>query len=90
MHSPERVIRERDLKDYDGLGHSARWYQIEKGTYPPPIKLSDKPIRPHKAWLASDIAAWQAWRAAKRDARAPKGSSWKDYLNVSEIKKQEV
>jgi predicted DNA-binding transcriptional regulator AlpA len=81
MHSPERIIRERDLREYDGMGHTARWYQVQKGTYPPPIKLSDKTAaQTPKAWLASEIAAWQRWRAAVRDGKASKKTTWKDFL----------
>jgi hypothetical protein len=49
-----------------------------KGHYPRPFKLT--PGGRHKAWLASEIAAYQAWRRAVRDGTATKKSTWRDYL----------
>jgi hypothetical protein len=51
---------------------------VLKGEYPKPFKLT--PGGRAKAWLASEIAAYQAWRKAVRDGTAAKKSSWKDYL----------
>jgi predicted DNA-binding transcriptional regulator AlpA len=77
---PDQIIREADLKKYDGLGHAWRWECMERGTYPPPIKLSEGGR--FKAWLASEISAWQRWRTARRDGTAGPDSSWKDFLEV--------
>jgi predicted DNA-binding transcriptional regulator AlpA len=76
---PDRVIREKDLRAYDGLGPSQRDKYIEDGNYPPPVKLSNGGRA--KAWLGSEVAAYQAWRKAVRDhPDATKKKSWKDYL----------
>jgi predicted DNA-binding transcriptional regulator AlpA len=76
--NPDRVIRERDLQQYDGLAHTRRWDLVMSGEYPQPFKLT--PNGRHKAWLASEIAAYQAWRKAVRDGTAAKKATWKDYL----------
>jgi hypothetical protein len=49
-----------------------------KGEYPKPFKLT--PGGRNKAWLASEIAAYQAWRKAVRDGKAKKDDGWRDYL----------
>jgi predicted DNA-binding transcriptional regulator AlpA len=76
--TPDRVIRERDLAAFDGLAHTRRWDLVMSGAYPKPFKLT--PNGRHKAWLASEVAAYQAWRKAVRDGTAPKKATWKDYL----------
>ena len=78
MQQPDRLIRERDLKDYDGFGPTWRWDCIARGEYPKPIKLSEGGR--YKGWLSRDIAAWQRWREARRDGKAGPDSSWKDFL----------
>jgi predicted DNA-binding transcriptional regulator AlpA len=76
--NPDRVIREKDLRAYDGLGPSQRDKYIEDGNYPPPVKLSNGGRA--KAWLGSEVTGYQRWRKAVRDGTAPKKSTWKDYL----------
>jgi predicted DNA-binding transcriptional regulator AlpA len=79
---PDQIIRESDLQKYDGLGHAWRWEcMYERGDYPPPIKLSEGGR--YKAWLASEIAAWQRWRAARRDGTAGPKTSWRDFVEPS-------
>jgi predicted DNA-binding transcriptional regulator AlpA len=75
---PDKIIRESELKQYDGLAHSWRWECVEKGTYPRPIKLSEGGR--FKGWLSSHIVAWQRWRAARADGTAGPKSSWRDFL----------
>ena len=76
---PDKIIRESELKQYDGLAHSWRWECVEKGTYPRPIKLSEGGR--FKGWLSSHIVAWQRWRAARADGTAGPKSTWKDFLD---------
>ena len=79
MEYPERIVRQRELRSYIGLGHSQVDVLMGRGEFPLPIKLGSR----SKAWLASELAAWQAWRKAQRDKTAPKGSSWRDFLTIS-------
>jgi predicted DNA-binding transcriptional regulator AlpA len=72
------MIRQCALHEYDGLGHTQRDEKIKQGEYPPPAKLFEGGRA--KAWFASEIAAYQKWRKARRDGTAPVGSTWRDYL----------
>jgi len=65
---PDYVIREDALKDVTGYGRSSIWRMIREGRFPKPIPLGPK----RKAWLASEIKAWQQERIAKRDAKPKK------------------
>jgi predicted DNA-binding transcriptional regulator AlpA len=77
MH-PDQILRESELRALDGLGHTRRWDYIAAGIYPKPFRLSDGGRA--KGWFGREIAAWQAWRKARRDGTAPEGSTWKDFL----------
>jgi hypothetical protein len=78
MNDPNRVYREKDLRGLDGMGPSQRDEKIKNGEYPSYAKVFDGGRA--KIWFGDEIAAWQAWRRAKRDGTAAKGSSWRDYL----------
>jgi predicted DNA-binding transcriptional regulator AlpA len=73
------LIRESELRKYDGLGHSRRWDLVLSGEYPPPLKLT--PGGRAKAWLVREVVAYQSWRIAVRDGSAGKNSGWRDYLD---------
>jgi prophage regulatory protein len=60
---PLKVIRLAELTDFVGLRRTQIQDLISKGRFPRPIKLSARRI----AWLASEIAEWQAARIAERD-----------------------
>ncbi len=59
---PQKIIRLADLPDYVGLKRSQIQALIERGEFPRPVKLSARRI----AFLASEIAEWQAKRIAMR------------------------
>jgi len=64
MDRLHRVIRLADLPTYTGLHRSQIDELIARGEFPRPVKLSQR----RKAWLESEIAAWQAARIAARDS----------------------
>jgi prophage regulatory protein len=66
LAQPDRLIRRKDLPGYVGLERAQISELIKSGDLPAPIPLSDSGRK--VAWLASEIAAWQASRVAKRDA----------------------
>ncbi|HML91087.1 hypothetical protein [Methyloceanibacter sp.] len=58
-------IRPKEADKYDGLKRTAREDLIRKGSYPDAIKLTDAEHCAAKAWLASHVQCWQAWRVAR-------------------------
>jgi predicted DNA-binding transcriptional regulator AlpA len=65
-----RLIRERDLPTYAGVRRTVIAELIARGEFPKPIALSDHGRA--KAWVESELVAWQLSRMAKRgggDAR---------------------
>jgi hypothetical protein len=77
MNSSRKVWREADLKALDGMAHSRRDEMIRKGLYPPPAKAFEGGRA--NIWYDDEVSAHQAWRRARRDGKAKKGSSWRDY-----------
>ncbi len=68
MGSPQRVIRLNELVEFTGLRRTQIQELIARGEFPAPIRLSERRI----AWLAGDVAAWQADKiAASRCPRSP-------------------
>jgi len=62
----ERLVRRNELHLYAGLRRTQVSELIKAGEFPKPIPLSDNGRS--VAWLASEVAAWQAQRIAKRQA----------------------
>jgi len=61
----QRFIRQKNLPEFVGLQRTQIEVLIERGEFPKPISLNDKGRS--KAWLESEIVAWQVSRIAKRD-----------------------
>jgi prophage regulatory protein len=59
----QRVIRLADLPKFVGLKRTQIDALIKARKFPRPVKLSKRA----KAWLESEILAWQAERIAERD-----------------------
>jgi hypothetical protein len=78
MNTARKVWREHDLKALDGMAHSRRDEMIRAGEYPPPAKVFEGGRA--NIWFDDEIAAFQAWRRDRRDGKAKKGSSWRNYL----------
>jgi prophage regulatory protein len=60
-----RILTQRTLPDYTGLGRSTIWEHIAKGTFPPPIRLSANRV----GWERAEVDKWLDARAAERPVR---------------------
>jgi prophage regulatory protein len=59
------IIRLADLPNYCGLHRTQIASLVAAGKFPKPVKLSERRI----AWIAEEVAEWQAARVADRDQR---------------------
>lgn len=62
-----RIIRKRQVREVTGLGLSTISAKVANGTFPPPIKLSEKCV----GWVFSEV---QQWLAARVSASRAAGS----------------
>ncbi len=63
-----RFLRIRQVEDLTGKRKSSIYADIAKGVFPAPVPLGEGRNSP-VGWPEDEIAAWQASRIAKRDAR---------------------
>jgi prophage regulatory protein len=63
MEFPRKVIRLAELTEFTGLRRTQIALLIAEERFPRPVRLSAR----RKAWLADEIALWQAERIAERD-----------------------
>jgi prophage regulatory protein len=61
----DRFLRLREVELFAGLKRTQINDLIKAGAFPAPVRLSDGGRA--VAWLASELATWQAARIAKRD-----------------------
>ncbi|WP_297776186.1 AlpA family phage regulatory protein [uncultured Roseovarius sp.] len=54
----DKILRQKDLQSIIGLSRSTIYRQVHAGTFPPPIKFTDRLI----GWRASVILDWLANR----------------------------
>ncbi|MCL4790433.1 MAG: AlpA family transcriptional regulator [Gammaproteobacteria bacterium] len=54
----EKVIRRPEVEARTGLPRSTLYDAIKRGSFPRPIKLSERSV----AWVASEVDAWVAAR----------------------------
>jgi prophage regulatory protein len=59
----QKVILERDLPAVTGLRKTQIAAKVANGTFPKPVRLSER----RKAWLEAEVTAWQIEQVAKRD-----------------------
>jgi prophage regulatory protein len=59
-----RVLRKAELPQFVGLRRSVIDEMVREGKFPRPVKLGARAV----AWLADEVAEWQAARIAERDA----------------------
>ena len=52
----ERILRERDLGQIDGLSRTTRRRLIDAGKYPTPLMIAGSPYM--KGWTASSVERW--------------------------------
>lgn len=58
------LLRLPEVLRITGLSDSALWRQTVAGTFPRPVKLSER----SSAWVEAEVRAWVANRIAERDA----------------------
>jgi prophage regulatory protein len=66
--SLNRMFRLRDLSQFTGLRRTTIAELIKAGDFPAPIRLTEGGRA--RAWLESDLIAWQAERIAASKRRA--------------------
>lgn len=54
----DKILRQNDVQDITGLSRSTIYRHVNAGTFPTPIKLTDRLI----GWRASTIFDWLANR----------------------------
>jgi prophage regulatory protein len=55
VDDPSRLVRLRELVNIVGLSRSSIYRLVSNGTFPQPIKLSERAT----AWRMADVRAWQ-------------------------------
>jgi prophage regulatory protein len=64
MNPPlHRVIRLEELPSYTGLKRTQIEEEIRKGTFPQPVRLSER----RKGWLEPELITWQQARIVERE-----------------------
>lgn len=66
MATPVRLLRRREVETLTALPRSTLYEKVAEGSFPRPVKIGRKAV----AWFESEVAAWQADRAAERDRAA--------------------
>ena len=56
----QKILRRRDVERATGLGRSSLYAYMAEGTFPRPIKLSQRSV----GWIAAEVDAWIAQRTA--------------------------
>jgi prophage regulatory protein len=56
------ILRLPELRKRIGLGRSSIYALVKQGSFPRPVRLSQRAV----GWVAAEIEAWLAERAAKR------------------------
>jgi predicted DNA-binding transcriptional regulator AlpA len=79
MNRLTHVLRAGALEAATGLKRTQVEEMIAEDSFPPPAHARDDGRA--KIWFEHEVAAWQAWRKARRDGVAAAGSSWRDYLD---------
>jgi len=54
----DKILRQNDVQDITGLSRSTIYRHVNAGTFPTPIKLTERLI----GWRASVILSWMANR----------------------------
>ncbi len=62
----QKVILEKDLPAVTGLQKTQIAAKVADGSFPKPVKLSER----RRAWLEAEVLAWQIARIAERDQKA--------------------
>lgn len=63
---PQKILRLPEVIERSGYGRTQLDEKMEKKEFPPFLKLSNAGRA--KGWLEDEVAEWQMWRKAVRDA----------------------
>lgn len=67
MRKPDRIIREKTVRDRTGLSRSTIYRKMKDGTFPAKVEISTNGV----GWHESDIDLWVAdpagWRERTRN-----------------------
>ena len=63
QHHFPALLRISDVRRLTGLSDSAIYRGVQRGTFPRPLKLSER----SSAWVEGEIREWIASRIAERD-----------------------
>jgi len=64
--APRSILREKEVRERVRLGRSSIERKMADGTFPRPIRLSERA----KGWFEDEVNAWLEARAAERDRAA--------------------
>ncbi|NTI22269.1 AlpA family phage regulatory protein [Rhizobium rhizogenes] len=62
----QNILRRADVEKVTGLRKTAIYKRVAEGSFPKPIKLTEKAV----GWLESEVEAWQTARIASREQGA--------------------
>ena len=62
----QQILRRDEVERATGLPRSTIYEKIAKGSFPKPIRLSERAV----GWLETEIEAWQKARIAQRNEAA--------------------
>lgn len=65
-HHLPALLRLPDVLKLTGLSNSALYRMVQAGTFPRPLKLSER----SSAWVEAEVHGWIDARIAERDGRA--------------------
>jgi prophage regulatory protein len=66
LSEPDRIIRERKVRERVSLSHATIWRKVRSGDFPAPVKLGVQAV----GWVEREIDGWIAERMASREADA--------------------
>jgi prophage regulatory protein len=67
----QRFLRRPEVEALVGLSRARIYQKVAQGTFPAPIKISDRAV----AWSEASIINWQEERIAASDLRARVGAA---------------
>src|SRR5262245_22822699 len=62
---PDRILRERKVRERLDLSHATLWRMIQRTEFPAPVRLGPQSV----GWIEREVNEWIAARAAARPER---------------------
>jgi prophage regulatory protein len=63
---PDRILRDREVRERVGLSRATIWRMIRSGDFPAPVRLGPQSV----GWIEREVGDWIAERAAQRPSTA--------------------